>query len=138
MDVSAPGASTMPSVSRQKTFIIENAGILGRETKIAILTFVMMEIGDLSAAGRSGDTIGRSGDTIGRSGDAIGDVASEPDEVTKKNIRSVVTEARRVGGEVDIDLDLAAETNPAIVAHIYNIVKARRDTLNQPAKVGGN
>lgn len=35
----------MLSISQQKAFIIENAGILNRETKIAILSIVMMEIG---------------------------------------------------------------------------------------------
>ncbi len=32
-------------MGRQKSFIIENAGILNRETKLAILSIVMMEIG---------------------------------------------------------------------------------------------
>jgi hypothetical protein len=34
-----------PSISQQKMFIIDNAGILNHETKIAILSIVMMEIG---------------------------------------------------------------------------------------------
>ena len=34
-----------PSISQQKAFIVENAGILNRETKLAILSIVMMEIG---------------------------------------------------------------------------------------------
>jgi hypothetical protein len=33
------------SVGQQKSFIIENATILNRETKLAILSIVMMEIG---------------------------------------------------------------------------------------------
>lgn len=40
-----PGASRSPSVGQQKTFIIENADILNRETKLAILSITMMEIG---------------------------------------------------------------------------------------------
>jgi hypothetical protein len=90
---------TLPSIGRQKTFIVENASILDRGTKIAILSIVMMELGDI---------------------------------VTSKK---VVAETKRVGGEVDINLDVAAEVNPEIVTHIYNIVRARRDTLNQPAKM---
>jgi hypothetical protein len=34
-----------PSVGQQKTFIIENVDILNRETKVAILSIVMMEVG---------------------------------------------------------------------------------------------
>ena len=33
------------SIGQQKSFIIENATILNKETKIAILSIVMMEIG---------------------------------------------------------------------------------------------
>lgn len=33
------------SIGQQKSFIIENASILNRETKLAILSIVMMEIG---------------------------------------------------------------------------------------------
>ena len=35
----------MPSLSKQKQFIVEHANILNRETKLAILSIVMMEIG---------------------------------------------------------------------------------------------
>jgi len=35
-----------PSITRQKSFIVENATILNRETKLAILSVVMMEIGE--------------------------------------------------------------------------------------------
>lgn len=38
-------APRAPSTGQQKTFIVENAGILNRETKLAILSIVMMEIG---------------------------------------------------------------------------------------------
>jgi hypothetical protein len=34
-----------PNISQQKNFIVENANILNRETKLAILSIVMMEIG---------------------------------------------------------------------------------------------
>lgn len=81
----------------QKTFIIENASILNKETKIAILSIVMMEIGS-----------------------------------------SVVMETgglKETGGatEVDVDLDAVSETNIDVLAHIYNIVATRRNTLSQPA-----
>ena len=43
----SPGERTprAPSTGQQKTFIVENANILNRETKLAILSIVMMEIG---------------------------------------------------------------------------------------------
>ena len=86
----SPQART-PSTSQQKTFIVENANILNRETKLAILAIVMMEIGP-----------------------------------------SVVMET---GGskEVDIDLDAVTAANEEVIAHIYNIVLARRKSLGQPA-----
>ena len=42
----APTAAkkTLPSVGRQKSFIMEHAAVLNRETKLAILAIVMMEI----------------------------------------------------------------------------------------------
>ena len=80
-----------PSTSQQKTFIVENANILNRETKLAILAIVMMEIGP-----------------------------------------SVVMDT---GGtkEVDIDLDAVTAANEEVIAHIYNIVLARRNSLGHPA-----
>jgi hypothetical protein len=46
MKESTPKANMCtPSTSQQKTFIVENANILNRETKLAILSIVMMEIG---------------------------------------------------------------------------------------------
>lgn len=36
---------SVPSISQQKTFIIENANILNRETQRTILSIVLMEIG---------------------------------------------------------------------------------------------
>ena len=35
---------------------------------------------------------------------------------------------------ININLDAIGELNPDILNHIYNIVKTRIDTLNQPAK----
>jgi hypothetical protein len=35
----------LPSVGRQKAFIVENAGVLDRKTKLEILAIVMMEVG---------------------------------------------------------------------------------------------
>ena len=43
--VPSGGAPRAPSISQQKTFIVENANILNRETKLAIISIVMMEIG---------------------------------------------------------------------------------------------
>lgn len=40
-----PGRTPLPSVSRQKSYIIDQSGILDRKTKLAILSLVMMEIG---------------------------------------------------------------------------------------------
>ena len=37
--------TNVPPMSRQKAFIVENAGILDVETKKAILRYVMMEVG---------------------------------------------------------------------------------------------
>lgn len=83
--------TVLPSLSKQKTFIAENAGILNRETKIAILRIVMQEVEGKAVMENSG---------------------------TK---------------EVDIDLDACAESNEDVIHHIYNMVKARLDSLNQPA-----
>ena len=93
----SPGGASpgLPSVNRQKEFIVENAGILNRETRLAILNVVMMEIG--------------------------------PDVVMETN------GAR----EVDIDLDAATAANEEVLGHIYNIVRGRLETLNQPARPGG-
>ncbi len=87
MAVDAP----LPGVGRQKSFIIENAGRLNRETKLAILTIVMIEIGPSAA---------------------------------------VETNAAR---DVDIDLDAVAAASGEVLAHIYNIVWARVESLRHPA-----
>jgi hypothetical protein len=81
---------SLPSVGRQKSYIEEHAGILNRETKLAILSVVMMEIGS-----------------------------------------SVLMETG-TSREVDVDLDAVATENPEVLGHIYNIVRARRESLNQP------
>jgi hypothetical protein len=87
-------AAVMPSLGRQKTFIVENAGILNVETKLAILRIVMMEIGP-----------------------------------------SVVTDMVS-SKEVDIDLDAVSEENEDVITHVYNIVRARLESLSQPARPG--
>jgi hypothetical protein len=90
------GPAGMPSASRQKTFIVENAGVLNRETKLAILSIVMMEIGP-----------------------------------------GVATETGSLGAkEVDIDLDAVTDKNEEVLGHIYNIVRARLESLNLPARAG--
>lgn len=38
--------------------------------------------------------------------------------------------------EVDINLDYVAAENHEVLGHIYNIVRARRDILGQPARFG--
>lgn len=91
MENSARSQSSVPSVSQQKAFIIENAGILNRDTKLVILNIVMMEVGK---------------DAIVESGSAK---------------------------EVDIDLDRVSAINEEVLPHIYNVVAARRESLNQPA-----
>ena len=82
--------TVLPSTNRQKAFIVENSSILNRETKLAILSIVMMEIGP-----------------------------------------SVIMETG--GNEININLDAIAAINSEVLAHIYNIVRARLETLNQPA-----
>ena len=81
------------SVAQQKTFICENAAILNRDTKLSILSIIMMEIG--------------------------------PAVVMEKATASA--------SEVDIDLDAVAAINEEVIAHLYNIVLARREALSQPA-----
>lgn len=46
---------------------------------------------------------------------------------------SVIMETNKK--EVDINLDLLQERNAEVLKHIYNIIKKRVDTLNQPAKL---
>ena len=92
-----------PSVSRQKSFIVENGGILDVDTKKAILRLVMMEIGKtvtVTAADGS------------------------------KEERPVVLE-NRTTKEVSVNLDNV--DSPEIILHIYNIVSNRRASLNEPA-----
>lgn len=51
---SASDSATNVSMQSQKTFIIENSAILNRETKIAILSVVMMEVGPSAVMQRLG------------------------------------------------------------------------------------
>lgn len=81
----------VPSISRQKTFIVENTSILNRETKVSILSLVMMEVGS-----------------------------------------AVVMESNSKN-EVNINLDALASLNEDVLTHIYNIMRARLEVLNQPA-----
>jgi hypothetical protein len=43
--VGPPRDNNVPSLSRQKSFIIENTEILDRDTKLTILRLIMLEIG---------------------------------------------------------------------------------------------
>ena len=82
--------SAVPSTSRQKMFIMEHTPILNHETKVSILSLVMMEVGP-----------------------------------------SVVMESSK--DEVNINLDALAALNEDVLTHIYNIMRARLEVLNQPA-----
>lgn len=82
----------VPGADRQKKFITENANILNKETKLAILSIIMLEVG--------------------------------PDVV------------KPLPREVDVDLDQLAVENPEVLSHIYNIVRARLEELNTPARPG--
>jgi hypothetical protein len=63
------------------------------------------------------------------------------DRTTKHNILSLIimndcaSAARDVGKKraVDINLDEVHKINPELITRIYNIVKTRRELLNQPA-----
>lgn len=98
---SAAVHATLPSFSQQKSFIIDNVAVLNKETKVAILSIVMMEIGAVSTS---------------EAGDA----------------HPVVFESGP--RDLDIDLDTVGSVNPEVIAHIYNIVYARRKALSQPAR----
>jgi hypothetical protein len=56
-------------------------------------------------------------------------------------VRMEVPEANailEVGGdsnaEINIDLDAVEAANPLVVTHVYNMVRARREILNQPSR----
>jgi hypothetical protein len=98
-----PGNTNAPSPARQRTFIVDNADILDRETKLVILRIVMMESGS-APAGADSAPAGAGG------------------PVVLENSTS---------GEVSINLDAIADD--AVVNHIYNIVANRRRALNEPA-----
>ena len=80
--------------TQMKVFICENANILNRETKLSILSIVMMEVGP-----------------------------------------KVVMEKTGASPEINIDLDAVERSNDEVIPHIYNIVLARREALNQPAGI---
>lgn len=86
------GARQLPSLQRQKTFIIDNASNLSRDIKLVILSLVMMEVG-----------------------------------------AQVATDVGSVSKEVNIDLDEVGKCNEEVLAHIYNIICAHREQLNQPS-----
>lgn len=106
--VRRPEPGKLPSLAQQKSFIVDNVAVLNRETKISILSIVMMEIGT-SAPGEAG-----------------------PGEAAPAHSRPVMYESG--GREVDVDLDAVGAINPEVLTHIYNIVHARREQLSQPAR----
>ena len=107
----ASGRAPPPPVSRQRTYIVENAGILDDDTKKAVLRLVMMEVGQIA------DTGGKA--IVGPDGE--------------KATRTVVLE-NGTTGEVSIHLDHIDDED--VILHIYNIVSNRRASLNEPANVG--
>lgn len=83
--------------------MVENGGILDRDTKKAILRLVLMEVGS---------------------------TATGFDTAGKVEVRPVILE-NRTSGEVSVHMDNI--DNPDVVLHIYNIVSNRRAALNEPA-----
>lgn len=79
-------AAATPSITKQKSFIMENANNLNDATKKSILHIVMQEIGRKAIMGNNEN-------------------------------------------HVDINLDACSDD---VVNHVYNMVKARMDSLNQP------
>jgi hypothetical protein len=97
------GKSPIPSISRQKTFIIDNAAVLDVNAQMSILRIVMLEVGKtITVAGTDGNA----------------------------ESRPVILESGR-GKRPAIHLDNLE--NPEVILHIYNIVNNRRDALNVPA-----
>lgn len=76
-----------------KKYIIDNKGLLNRETMLSIQRIVMMEVSDESVISESG-----------------------------------------VNKEINIDLDKVGTINPDVIIHIYNIVHARREALDNPGE----
>ena len=114
-----PEPGQLPSLAQQKRFIVDNVAVLNRETKISILSIVMMEVG----ATVPEEAVGAPPE--GGPGDPKG--ATPP-----RGVRSVMFESG--GREIDIDLDAVGSINPEVLTHIYNIVHARREQLSQPAR----
>ena len=104
-DPSEAPARGAPPLGRQKSFIVENAGILDCETKKAILRLVMMEIGRVAPGG--------------------GDGGGEPEA------RPVVLEQ---GATKEVSIDLDNIDNPEVVLQLYNIVNNRRASLMEPMR----
>jgi hypothetical protein len=97
------GLAPQPSITSQKKFICENAGVLNRATALNILHIVMMEIGQHYEAPDGSKQVVLTEKTIN----------GEP--------------------EVLVNLDTISKINDEVITHIYNIVVARRATLSQPA-----
>lgn len=82
----------LPSLEKQKRYIVENSGLLSREYKLSILSVVIMEVG-----------------------------------------HHVIMDSTQ---GVSINLDTLAAANTEVLVHIYNIVRAKRESLDQPARLG--
>ncbi len=91
-EIAGAPAHQLPSIQRQKTFIINNADNLSREIKMVILSLVMMEVGP-----------------------------------------GVASDVKTAAKEVNINLDEVEKRNGEVLAHIYNIICAHREQLNQPS-----
>jgi hypothetical protein len=94
-----------PPHHRQKTFIVDNAGILDAQTKKTIVQHVAKRLGGKDCVVRASDgTVMRTAPVIFESSGAKG---------------------------VSINLDNIED--PAVILHIYNLVYNRRASLSEPA-----
>lgn len=122
----APTAAkkTLPSVGRQKSFIMEHAAVLNRETKLAILAIVMMEIvkADPDQSPGAADPAPGETPTI---------------DAEQARLRKTVVTETGPAREIDLNLDSIAALNEDVLGHIYNIVSSRLELLSQPARAGG-
>ncbi len=100
----------LPSLSRQKTYIVENADILDMDTKKAILCTVMMEVGKERAIR----------DNVNKEGTAPSGGETVP--IVSENLTA---------RELSINLDNIESAE--VILHIYNSVYNRRAALDEPA-----
>ena len=95
-----------PSLSRQKTYIVENADILDMDTKKAILCTVMMEVGKERAIRNTSNAVPPESETV---------------PIVSENLAT---------RELSINLDNIESAE--VILHIYNSVYNRRAALDEP------